>query len=141
MVRELAGTRAALPAATMNHKPSPIDAVSLSPLSQHDLITVTGGGIGAQIGSLFGDKGAQWGGIADSIFGLFGGAFPGLGALTGGLGALTGGGTTSGSTTSGSTTGASTTGASPPGASMPGGFNIGGIANLFGSFASLIGKK
>jgi hypothetical protein len=41
-------------------------------VTPEQLDVVTGGGIGTQIGSLFGEKGAKWGGIADSIIGMFG---------------------------------------------------------------------
>jgi len=69
---------------TMNHAPT-----TLEPVPQDQLADVIGGGIGTQIGSLFGAQGAQWGGIADSILGMFGGAGGAGGA--GGLGGLLGG--------------------------------------------------
>jgi len=50
----------------MTHLPSSLEVV---PADQ--LVTVTGGGIGASIGALFGAKGAQWGGIADQIIAMF----------------------------------------------------------------------
>lgn len=60
-----------------------------SVLTSAELDHVIGGGIGTQIGSLFGEKGAKWGGIADSIFGIIQGN-GGLGNIFGGL--LGGGG-------------------------------------------------
>ena len=44
---------------------------TLEAVSPELLDAVIGGGIGTQIGSLFGQKGAKWGGIADSIIGMF----------------------------------------------------------------------
>ena len=127
----------------MNHTHSPFETLSLSipqarstrstrstrsatSITGDELATVTGGGIGAQIGAMFGDKGAQWGGIADSLLGMFGGAIPGLGMLTGGLGAMTGGSPTSSAPTSGAPTSGS-----------PGGFNIGNITGMFGNFMNM----
>lgn len=51
---------------------------TLDTISSDDLTHVTGAGIATQIGSLFGAKGAKWGGLADSIIGMFkgGGASP-----------------------------------------------------------------
>jgi hypothetical protein len=57
---------------------------TLESISLADLGHVTGGGIGTQIGSLFGEKGAKWGGIADSILGIVQGN-GGLGNILGGL--------------------------------------------------------
>lgn len=57
-------------------------------ISLDELASVTGGGLGAQIGSLFGEKGAKWGGIADSIFGMI----QGSGGLSNIFGGLIGGG-------------------------------------------------
>gem|GEM_PF-5068949 len=73
----------------MSHPPRSLDAVSTAQLAD-----VIGGGIGTQIGSMFGAKGAQWGGIADSILGMFGGAggAGGAGGLGGVLGSFLGGG-------------------------------------------------
>jgi hypothetical protein len=59
---------AALPARTMTNTPSALEVVTLDQLTG-----VTGGGIGTQIGSLFGPKGQQWGSIADNILGGLGG--------------------------------------------------------------------
>jgi hypothetical protein len=151
MVRELAGTRAAISPPTMNHTHSPFETLSLSPprttstrstrystaITGDELATVTGGGIGAQIGAMFGDKGAQWGGIADGILGMFGGAFPGLGMLTGGLGAMTGGSPTSGAPTSGAPTSGAPTSGAPTSGSPAGGFNMSGITGMFGNFMNM----
>lgn len=46
---------------------------TLETLSVDQLTPVTGGGIGSQIGSLFGAKGQQWGALADNILGMLGG--------------------------------------------------------------------
>jgi hypothetical protein len=51
----------------MTHTPSPLDTVTLDQLQ-----AVTGAGIGSQIGNMFGAEGAKWGGVADSILGMFG---------------------------------------------------------------------
>ena len=59
----------------MTNTPETLEAVSIEQLD-----TVTGAGIGTQIGSLFGQEGAKWGGIADNIIGMFGGAGGGAGA-------------------------------------------------------------
>jgi hypothetical protein len=56
-------------------------------VTPEQLDVVTGGGIGTQIGSMFGEKGAKWGGIADSIIGMFGKGGGGGGAGSGGGGA------------------------------------------------------
>lgn len=52
-------------------------------LSVNQLAPVTGGGIGATIGGMFGAKGQQWGAVADNILGMFqgGGGAGGLGGL------------------------------------------------------------
>jgi hypothetical protein len=47
------------------------DASSVA-VSTVQLAQVTGGGGFADIGKLFGDKGAKWGGVADSVLGMFG---------------------------------------------------------------------
>ena len=86
----------------MTFTSSTLEAVTLEQLD-----VVTGGGLGSQIGSMFGDKGAKWGGIADSLFGMF----KGSGGL-GNLGSLFGGGNKSG-------------GASPGSATSPGGATSG----------------
>lgn len=49
---------------------------SLLSVSPEQLATVTGGGIGSQIGTMFGADGAKWGNVADSIFSMVGGALP-----------------------------------------------------------------
>jgi len=68
----------------MTNTPETLEAVA-----NEQLDVVTGGaGIGTQIGSLFGQEGAKWGGIADSIIGMFGGGGAGAG---GGGGAPAGG--------------------------------------------------
>ncbi|HET9623035.1 MAG TPA: hypothetical protein VFP84_16800 [Kofleriaceae bacterium] len=66
---------------------------TLDTLGPDQLAAVTGGGIGQQIGGMFGQKGAQWGGIADSIFGAIGQASggKGLGGILGQLGGMAGG--------------------------------------------------
>jgi len=66
----------------MNQLPATLEAIS-----PDHLANVTGAGIGSQIGGLFGAKGAQWGGIADSILGMFNG-----GAASGGASAAASGG-------------------------------------------------
>ena len=81
------GTSAAVRVAIMTNTPETLEAVSIEQLD-----TVTGAGIGTQIGSLFGQEGAKWGGIADSIIGMFGGGGAGGGAgASGGGGAPAGG--------------------------------------------------
>ena len=77
------GTSAAVQPATMTNTSEILEAVT-----SEQLDTVTGAGIGTQIGSLFGQEGARWGGIADSILGMFGGA---SGGGIGGGGAQAGG--------------------------------------------------
>ena len=72
---------AALSRVTMTTQPTTLQSISAGELDH-----VIGGGIGSQIGSLFGADGAKWGGIADSIFGMFGGMGGGGGA--GGLGSI-----------------------------------------------------
>ena len=77
----------------MINTPGTLEAVSAELLD-----AVIGGGIGTQIGSMFGEKGAKWGGLADSIIGMFkkgsggGGGGGGLGSLLGGGGGSSGGG-------------------------------------------------
>ena len=64
----------------MINTPSTLEAVSIEQLN-----VVTGGaGIGSQIGSLFGAEGAKWGGVADSILGMFGVGGAGGGGAGGG---------------------------------------------------------
>jgi hypothetical protein len=94
IARKLGGATAAWPlqhATAMNQTPSSHEIVTIDQL---DL--VTGGGFGSQIGSLFGAKGAQWGGFADQIFGLFkgmgGGGGGGTSAAGGGSAPATSGG-------------------------------------------------
>ena len=70
----------------MTNTPKTLEAVSIEQLD-----TVTGAGIGTQIGSLFGQEGAKWGGLADNIIGMFGGAV-GRGAGAGGGGGAPAGG-------------------------------------------------
>ena len=69
---------AAVPPGTMTNTFETVPKDQLAP--------VIGGGIGAQIGGLFGAKGAQWGGIADTIFGM----------IKGGGGGSSGGGSSGG---------------------------------------------
>jgi hypothetical protein len=76
---------------------------TLEAVSPELLDAVIGGGIGTQIGSMFGEKGAKWGGLADSIIGMFkkggssgGGGGGGGSSGGGGLGSLLGGGGSSG---------------------------------------------
>ena len=57
---------------------------TLPSIDTKELANVTGAGIGTQIGSMFGEKGAKWGGIADSIIGMFGGGGGGGGGAPGG---------------------------------------------------------
>ena len=45
---------------------------ALEVVSLEQLDVVTGGGIGSQIGGMFGAEGAKWGGVADNIMGMFG---------------------------------------------------------------------
>jgi hypothetical protein len=66
---------------------------TLEVVTPEQLDTVTGGGIGTTIGSMFGEKGAKWGGFADSIIGMIG--------KGGGLGSLFGGGKSGGGQPSG----------------------------------------
>ncbi len=71
---------------------------ALESINPAELGAVTGGGIGQQIGSMFGDKGAKWGGLADNIMGMVGQATggKGIGGILGQLGGL-GGGSSGGS--------------------------------------------
>lgn len=71
----------------MNNTPA-TPALETIPSTQLDAIT--GGGIGSQIGGMFGAEGSKWGGIADNIMGQIGG---GIGGQAGSiLGQLAGGG-------------------------------------------------
>jgi hypothetical protein len=92
--------------------------IILEVVTLEQLDTVTGGGLGSQIGGLFGEKGAKWGGIADSLFGMIKGGGGGKG---GGLdlGSLFGGGGSK--KTGGDTGGADTSGAAPSGDAGEGG--------------------
>ena len=67
---------------------------TLDSISPAELDAITGGGIGSQIGSMFGEKGAKWGGIADNIMGMVGQASGGggIGGIIGQLGSMGGGG-------------------------------------------------
>ena len=47
---------------------------ALDTLSIDHLARVTGGGLGSEIGKLFGAKGTKWGGLADTVFGMFKGS-------------------------------------------------------------------
>lgn len=92
MMGFVAGTSAAQLPSTMTQEPNVLTAAELD--------RVIGGGIGTQIGSLFGEKGAKWGGIADSIFGIIqgnGGLGNIFGSLLGGLGGGGGSAPSSGS--------------------------------------------
>ncbi|HEU4734530.1 MAG TPA: hypothetical protein VFT22_41855 [Kofleriaceae bacterium] len=55
----------------------------LEAIPQDHLQAVTGGGIGSQIGSMFGADGAKWGGIADQLLGMVGKNGGGLAGLFG----------------------------------------------------------
>ncbi len=83
---------------------TPTTTPALETISATELDAITGGGIGQQIGSMFGDKGNKWGGIADSIMGMVGQASggKGIGSILGQLGGLGGGGSSGGAGASGS---------------------------------------
>lgn len=51
----------------MNHTPSAFPSVTSDQLAD-----VTGGGIGTQIGSMFGADGQKWGSVADNLLGMLG---------------------------------------------------------------------
>jgi hypothetical protein len=68
-------------------------------LSVDQLAPVTGGGIGTQIGGLFGAKGQQWGALADNILGMFQGG--GAAGILGNLGKMFSGGGAGGGSSSG----------------------------------------
>jgi hypothetical protein len=90
----------------MTSMPSILEVVTVEQLD-----TVTGGGLGSQIGGMFGEKGAKWGGIADSLFGMIKGGGGKGGGLD--LGSLFGGGGSK--KTSGDTGGADSASAAPSG--------------------------
>jgi hypothetical protein len=62
----------------MTNQPTTLEAVT-----PDHLHAVTGGGIGSDIGGIFGAKGTKWGGIADKLLGMFGKSGGGLGGLFG----------------------------------------------------------
>ena len=64
----------------MNHQPK--HPITLDSINLEQLEHVTGGGIGTQIGSMFGAEGQKWGGLADNILGMI----PGIGGGGGGGG-------------------------------------------------------
>jgi hypothetical protein len=96
----------------MTNEPKALESIEPAVLAD-----VTGAGIGTQIGSMFGEKGAKWGGIADSIIGMFGGA----GGAGGAGGGAPGGGAPSG--------GAAAGGGGSAGGGLGG---LGGILKMFG---------
>ncbi|HET7504060.1 MAG TPA: hypothetical protein VFK02_23730 [Kofleriaceae bacterium] len=71
----------------MTQQPTTLEAIT----SDH-LHTVTGGGIGSDIGNMFGAEGAKWGGIADQFLGMIGKNGGGLAGLFGQAGGAGGGG-------------------------------------------------
>jgi len=106
----------------MTHLPSSLDVVPTEQLAR-----VTGGGIGASIGALFGAKGAQWGGIADQILSMI----PGVG--------------TAGASSAASGSGSSGSGSSGGGGGGGGGGGwmsfLGNLGKVFSGFGGMGGKQ
>jgi hypothetical protein len=100
------------------------------PVPAEQLHRVTGAGIGAQIGSLFGADGAKWGGIADQFLGFLG---PLMGGAAGG-GAAGGGAASGGAASGGAAGGGAPSGGAPSGGGMP---SFGSLFNLIGGIGGL----